>query len=467
MLVHFRRECQQFFVTFPLPLEAPCFQWRSRCYGNVVMLLPMLAARMEANGETKLRVLEDLLKSPVFGRSDQLRQLLRYIVQEEMEGRGLSISEYAIGVNALGRPAGYSPDVDSTVRTRAHELRRRLDEYYRAGPAGAWRLQLPKGAYQPKFVLSDELAPTMPETSDPIATPGTRPARTFRTGLAWGASTVALLASGLWFADNSRLMRSEPDRALEAVWGGMIEPGAKVTVTLATPPQLWIRDFGGQPAPVGDPPFLLPGPGDERFVAWYRRQTAIEPSGALYLHPNSHSPLWGEAAAAVHVAQFLAVRGVRVELLGEPALKPAALKDRNSVIIGRADYSYLAGSLHPANSWSIRYIPARREVCVVDPAGNPAFWREKDGRVNYGLATFLGTRTDSGLRRTVLVSGINSDGAHAALEYVTSPLKSLELMKSLKSSDKDSPPSFQVVVRTQSSDTFTLNAQKVAVRVLE
>lgn len=421
----------------------------------------------EASPETKLRVLEDLLKSSVFGRSDQLRQLLRYIAQEEVEGRGHRISEYAIGVNALGRPAGYSPDIDSTVRTRAHELRRRLEEHNRAAAPGAWRLELPRGTYQPRFIRTSDPVIITPEIPEPVRELETRPARTFRAGVLLGGSTAAILAGLLWFGANSRLTRSEPDRGLEAVWGGMIEPGTKVTVTLATPPQLWIRGFGDQPTPVGDPPFLLPIPADERLLPWYRRHTSVEASGTLYLHPNSHSPLWGEAAAAVHMAQFLAARGAGVELLGEPALKPAALKDKNAVIIGRADYSYLAGSLQPANAYSIRYIPVRREVCVVDPAGNPVFWRENGGRVNYGLATFLVARTDAGLRRTVLISGINSDGSQAALEYVTSPLKSVELLKSLKKDEKEFPTSFQVVVRSQSSDSFTLNAQQAAVRILQ
>jgi len=427
----------------------------------------MLVERLEASREAKLQVLEGLLQSPVFGRSDQLRQLLRYLVQEEIEGRGFLITEYAIGVKALGRPVGYSPEIDSTVRTRAHELRRRIDEHYRLHPAESLRLELPKGAYQPRFVRPGPATPEPTEIAEPSPALELQPPRSFRYGFLAGALAASVTALAVWLAFFANLFPAESERALADVWGGMLTPGAKVTVALATPPQLWVRDFGGKPHPVGDPPFLIPVPKDDRLIEWHRRHAIVQGPGDLQLHPNSISPLWGEAAAAFHLAQFLSARGVEVELLGEAALKPAVLKDKNAAVLGRADYSYLAGALQPANAFSIQYVTAKRAYCVVDEKGNPLFSRESGGRVNYGVATFIGVRTLSGVRRTVLASGINSDGAHAALEYATSPANALEIRNALQSRGKDFPRSFQIVVRTRSSDTFTLQAQKVAHRTLE
>ena len=66
--------------------------------------------------------------SPEFFRAEQLRAFLNYIVEAEVAGRGSSLNEYLIGVEALGKPKGYSPVEDGMVRNRAAALRKRLGE---------------------------------------------------------------------------------------------------------------------------------------------------------------------------------------------------------------------------------------------------------------------------------------------------------------------------------------------------
>src|SRR5690349_21081896 len=69
--------------------------------------------------EQKRTALEAVLHSQTFARADQLRCLLKYVCEIEMAGRGHELTEYQIGIEALGRPANYSPGDDSAVRTRA------------------------------------------------------------------------------------------------------------------------------------------------------------------------------------------------------------------------------------------------------------------------------------------------------------------------------------------------------------
>ena len=42
-----------------------------------------------------------------------MKKFLRYICEMEKAGRTAEISEYLIGIHALGRPAGYTPADDS------------------------------------------------------------------------------------------------------------------------------------------------------------------------------------------------------------------------------------------------------------------------------------------------------------------------------------------------------------------
>ena len=100
----------------------------------------------------KRQALEQVLQSVTFLRASQVRNFLRYICEMELAGRGATLHEYLIGVEALGRPTAYSTDEDSSVRRRAYALRRKLDQVYAGELANAKiRIDVPKGSYVPMF----------------------------------------------------------------------------------------------------------------------------------------------------------------------------------------------------------------------------------------------------------------------------------------------------------------------------
>ena len=109
----------------------------------------------------KRAALEQVLQSATFTRASQVRNFLRYICEMELAGRGATLHEYLIAVEAMGRPAAYLTDSDSSVRRRAYALRQKLESVYATELAGARiRIEVPKGGYQPRFV---EVAATSAE----------------------------------------------------------------------------------------------------------------------------------------------------------------------------------------------------------------------------------------------------------------------------------------------------------------
>src|SRR5579859_6722368 len=101
----------------------------------------------------KREALEEVLRSERFFRAEQLRNFLRYICEMELAGRGSELCESLIGIEALGRPADYTPTEDASVRRRAGDLRDKLQEVYATELAGSRvRIELPKGKYVPRFV---------------------------------------------------------------------------------------------------------------------------------------------------------------------------------------------------------------------------------------------------------------------------------------------------------------------------
>jgi len=108
----------------------------------------------------------------------------------------------------------------------------------------------------------------------------------------------------------------------------------------------------------------------------------------------------------------------------------------------------------------------RCEVGIVSADGQRAFFREGSGSINYGLITVLTKKTDAGPRRTMLFAGINSDGSDAAMDHLTSLFQLADLARELKRPSGEIPGSFQVVVRSRSSDTRTLQSEQVAIQIL-
>lgn len=139
--------------------------------------------------------MERVLESRTLARTEQLRAFLRYVCEAELEGRTDQINEHALGVQALGRGAGYSPAEDSCVRSRAYELRSKLRTYYEAeAPNEAVRIELPKGTYVPLFTRAPE--PQHRDAASQESTGARLHASTPELGALWGpllAGDVPLL----------------------------------------------------------------------------------------------------------------------------------------------------------------------------------------------------------------------------------------------------------------------------------
>jgi TolB-like protein/Flp pilus assembly protein TadD len=91
-----------------------------------------------------------ILASPQFARAERLSAFLRFIVNEAAEGRADGLKETVIGTEVFGKPVGYDPKADSTVRIHAARLREKLRDYYLThGAEDELIIQLPKGGYVP------------------------------------------------------------------------------------------------------------------------------------------------------------------------------------------------------------------------------------------------------------------------------------------------------------------------------
>jgi hypothetical protein len=98
--------------------------------------------------------IEKLTNSHSLHSSESLCKLLRYLAEHSLDHPGVALKEYQIATEVLGRPAGFDPQSDSTVRVQAGRLRVKLGEYYSMeGVDDPIVVEIPKGSYVLTFHL--------------------------------------------------------------------------------------------------------------------------------------------------------------------------------------------------------------------------------------------------------------------------------------------------------------------------
>ena len=108
--------------------------------------------------------LERILDGAEFKTANRLRQLLRYLVEEALAGRGDKLKAYTIALEVFGREADFDPQNDPIVRVEGTRLRARLAAYYRANPQNPVRIGLPRGGYRPQFKYATQATPETVKT---------------------------------------------------------------------------------------------------------------------------------------------------------------------------------------------------------------------------------------------------------------------------------------------------------------
>ena len=428
--------------------------------------------------DEKRKALQHVLQSVTLRRAEQLRLLLQYVVEEEIEGRGAQIRESDIAVRALHRPANYTPETDSTVRTRAHALRQRLAEYYEIEAPGAEvRIELPKGGYTPRFVRSvDERSPMEPVKKEPEVTTAQTAELSSQTHSPWrwlwGGVLVGVLltaaAGFIWYrmaasrAAGERIVASE----LQDAWAPILQSSRPVKIIMSSPYQLWVRDYRNHPVPLVDPVDSPPMPDDSRLWRAYSENVPLFPDSKLYLHGNAAGALWGDAAGVQVATRFLAETGVRTEFLPEKSLKSGYVFRNDSYLaFGRSEYSPLMAGKIPPNGYDVVYMPEIRRHGIAlrsDPARRTRFLPTAGSpAVNYGLITIVRDTADDGHPcQAMFFAGVISNGAQAAIEYMTTPRHVKALIDKLRGQGvRNWPKVLQVVVRSETTEYYPIRTE--------
>jgi len=137
----------------------------------------------EAQATTIRAEVKALSRNARFTSAPRRALLLRYLVEEELSGRGEGIKEAVIAAELFGI-ADYNTQSQSIVRAEMRRLRLALLEHYsELADTPLVTISIPKGSYRPQFTM-----PKPPTVPAPAA------------GYRWIAIGVLALASamGTW-----------------------------------------------------------------------------------------------------------------------------------------------------------------------------------------------------------------------------------------------------------------------------
>src|SRR6202047_727259 len=102
----------------------------------------------EAERDAIRKQLERILANPLFRNSKRYPNLLRYVVEQTLQGQTSPLKERTLGVEVFARKRYYDTNLDPVVRTTAGEIRKRIAQYYHEpGRENEIRIGLPLGGY--------------------------------------------------------------------------------------------------------------------------------------------------------------------------------------------------------------------------------------------------------------------------------------------------------------------------------
>lgn len=386
--------------------------------------------------------LEQILQSKPFRTSRQCRDLLHYIVEHSLDGHASDLRERIVGIEVFGRSPDYDTAEDPVVRMRAADVRKRLAQFYQAEKPGPLHIELKPGAYRANFRIA-----ALPQLEVP--------------GAAVSEPTDALQVQPPeqkieQLAVSQNTLRIEPTRRARAVvarWvGAVIVIVALCFLTLAL--RFWTNRTTAQSrfwAPVlqrHEPVLIYTGtnvayrftPG---YLEHYRQEHGLDRQNGPEFFPNLPKGAairsddlvaventfitTGDLAASVQVASLLKGWTQQFVLRSGSDLSMSELRNAPAVFIGGFNNHWTLATTDPLP------LSFRDGTSIVDRANPAQRWTigaDNHGEPTEDFALISRVLHSSTGGPALVISGIGSYGTQAAAEFISSPEKMNELLRS-------------------------------------
>jgi hypothetical protein len=416
--------------------------------------------------------MEKLLQSTHFRNSRRYPTLLRYVVEETLEGRGPFLKERTLGVEVFGRAPDYDTASDPIVRVTVAEIRKRIAQYYHEeAHASELRIELTPGSYVPEFLPGREAEeaprhePRIEERStDPVPWPvpvaqahavaqgepvtataaRKRPAR-WTFGLV--AALILCLGAGLAW----RLTRPS---AIDVLWQPVFAASGPITFCL---PMSVKKNSPGNANTTEEAIAHALDLADKQLPA----------SGTFFDHQLlGENVVYSDVLAMMKLESVVErqQRPVRVRLNLGTNLND--LREGPDIFLGGLSNQWTLQLLEPLR---YRFAGSDAEAYYIRDAKSPGSrqWsirlHDKMTTVNRDYALVARVHSDALGQVVMVAAGIGMSGTAAAGEFLASPDSMRELQRQLGSAARDHD--FEAVLQTDVVDGIAGAAKIVALDV--
>jgi hypothetical protein len=385
--------------------------------------------------------IQRILDSELFRSSELQRRLFKYLAERSLAGEADDLKEYSVGVDALGKPATYDPQRDSTVRLQSGRLRQKLLEYYiTQGQADPVLVDFPRGRFKLVFSPREPSATLVSE----------RAASKWRHVSLALAGVVALMAAlCLYFGISLSLLKHDYSVVAD-VWQPALTEFWKPFLTDKNPPLICM----GAPMLVRQMPLIIRQPGTDTW------EDAVK-SGLIErlkrAFPDKEAPRpWyiftgmGEAQGVFLLGRLFGARVPDLHFVNTLTLTWNEIGENNVVFVGPTKFNL-----------QIQELPAKQDLIVAGPGivnlrpqpGEAASIEDGvqnergDNGETYALITCLPGLHGRG--NILILAGPWTEGTLAAVEYVTEEPYARELLAHLRLPSGQLPRYFQVLIHAK------------------
>ncbi|WP_182277967.1 hypothetical protein [Granulicella sp. 5B5] len=422
-------------------------------------------------------LLNRILISPTFARSERLCTLLTYVCDMAFKGREAEINEQRIGHAVFGRLQDYDSSIDGIVRTQASRLRQRLELYFQHEGAGEpVCLVIPRGGYVPVFEprvaaavpRTTEQLPHLPAMTPPLpgVTPAERQQSTQR--LPWflcGLLFVVVVVLGI--REHRLSLAASAPVPQHPLWSHLLLKGQPTLVVPADSGLVLFHNISGRSIGLND---YLQGE--------YRAQ----PPETMGYRPDATLPEWLSNLADRRYTSIVDLNAVdQLERLSERYqselqvryardVRPNDLKSGNTVLIGASEanpwvelyernMNFVFHNDYKANVFSV----INRSPKPGEPKQWDSAWNDPQRRV-FCLVAYVPNLANNG--NALIVEGTSMSGTEGAWDFVSDDAQLLPFLRRIQRPD-GSIPHFELLLGNQNMNASAVQSRLLAWRVID
>ena len=426
-------------------------------------------------------LVQRIVASPTFARSERLSTLLTYVCDMTFKGREEELNEQRIGQAVFGRSEDYDSSIDGIVRTQASRLRNRLDLYFQQeGVDEPVRLVIPRGGYVPLFeprLSPPTLTAPSPEPPPPVAASPAAPPlvaapkpRRETQWLPWMLCGLLLMAVVVLYVRDRRLQHAAYETATpHALWGHLLVKGETTLVIPADSGLVLYHNISGRTIGLNE---------------YLQGQYRVQPFPAMGYRPNATLSEWTANLAdrrytsmvdlnAIDSLERLAeAQGHREELQIRYArdVRPNDLKSGNAILFGASEanpwvelyernLNFVFHNDYQANVFSVM----NRAPKNGEPKQWDSVWNDPQRRV-YCLIAYVPSLAGNG--NALIIEGTSMSGTEGAWDFVSDDTKLLPFLKTIQHPD-GSIPHFELLLGNQNMNASAVQSRVLAWRVID